>query len=373
MSQSGIYSESKMAWWFSRERKLPDAPKQVHWILSDLCNEDCSFCTYRVAGNPSNELFMSGSKAAAYGHDNPIRWIKTNRALDLIDEMKSLGVLSIQWTGGGEPTVHPDHEEIFEKALELGIRGALVSNGYRWRDRIFGLIPLMDWIRVSVDAGTAETYSAIRRVPKAGFGKVLENIRTAAVSIASYQGSHTALGVGYTVTPDNWKEICLGVKVAKKAGAHNIRLSAMFGPEDEKPFVPIYDQIRALIGQAKALYQDDTFTIHDNFGSRFSDLEQHSPDYHVCPYQHYTTYIGGDCKVYRCCVLSYSRRGMVADGDLTNQRLDDYWRSESRKNDFANFDATGCPKCMFNSKNRELLYVMGNTESDVKPRHMEWP
>jgi hypothetical protein len=38
MSQ-GIYSNDKMSWWFAREGKLPDVPKQVELVLSDLCNE----------------------------------------------------------------------------------------------------------------------------------------------------------------------------------------------------------------------------------------------------------------------------------------------------------------------------------------------
>lgn len=371
MSQSGIYSENKLQWWWTREQKLPDAPKQVHWVLADLCNHDCVFCSYRVSGNPSNELFTAGSKTSAYGHDNPVRWVETGRALRLVDEMKALGVLAVQATGGGEPTVHPDHERIFEKVLDSGILLSLVSNGYRWRDRLFPLLPRMLWLRVSIDAGCAKTYAAIRRVPEASFDKVLANIGRAARGVADAKAP-TALGVGFTVTPDNWREIREGCKVAKEAGASNIRLSAMFGPENEQPFTAIYDRIRGFIGHAKALYEDATFAIHDNFGSRFSDLVQHSPDYDSCPYQYYTTYIGGDLNAYRCCVLSYSRRGMIPTGDLRDQRFDDFWRSEARRKDFESFNARGCPKCMFNSKNRNLLYVMGDTYSGPA-KHVEFP
>lgn len=371
MSQEGIYSELKPVWWYAREGKLPDAPKQIHWVLSDLCNSDCNFCNYRVSGNPANELFASGSKLSSYGHDNPVRWIDTDRAMRLVDEMKSLGVLAVQATGGGEPTVHPDHEKIFAKVLDVGMRLSLVSNGYRWRDAIYPIIPRMDWLRISIDAGCAKTYSEMRRVPISAFDKVLRNIRRAADAITESK-SPTIMGVGFTVTPDNWHEIVEGVGVAKSSGAVNIRLSAMFGPENEQPFMPVYDKIVGLIREAKSKYEDGTFLVHDNFGSRLSDLKQHSPDYSFCPYQYYTSYIGGNVQLFRCCVLSYSRRGMIAGGDLTNQRLDDYWRSEQRIHDFETFDATGCPKCMFNARNRGVLYVMGNTSSDASPRHLEF-
>src|SRR3990167_267821 len=143
MNQSGASSESKIVWWAHREGFPPSGPKQVHWILSDLCNQDCSFCAYRMSGYTSNELFGAGAgaKLSAYGHDNPVRWVDTDRALRLVDEFKSAGVLAVQFTGGGEPTVHPDHEAIFELALDAGLQCALVSNGYRWRDRIFDLLP----------------------------------------------------------------------------------------------------------------------------------------------------------------------------------------------------------------------------------------
>ena len=80
--QGGAYSEAKMLWWAHREGFPPKGgPKQVHWILSDLCNQDCHFCAYRMSGYTSNELFMAGSEASAYGHDNPVRWVETERAL----------------------------------------------------------------------------------------------------------------------------------------------------------------------------------------------------------------------------------------------------------------------------------------------------
>jgi MoaA/NifB/PqqE/SkfB family radical SAM enzyme len=367
VSQEGVYNENKMVWWYAREGRLPDAPKQVHWVLSDLCNHDCNFCSYRVSGNPSNELFASGSERSAYGHDNPVRWVDTDRALRLVEEMKSLGVLAVQMTGGGEPTVHPDHERVFAAVLDAGMRLSLVSNGYRWREALWPLIPRMDWLRVSVDAGCEDTYAGIRRVPKTAFGKVLLNVKRARTEIDK-SGSETVLGIGFTVTPENWREIVDGARIAKSAGAHNIRLSAMFGPDNEQPFLPIYSQIVGLIAEAKTCHQDHLFTIYDNFGSRFDDLVQHSPDYAMCPYMSYTSYLGGNLHVFRCCVLSYSRRGMIASGDLKDQRFDDYWRSEARKQDFATFDARGCPRCMFNSKNRSLLYVMGD-----KPAHAEFP
>ena len=324
-------------------------------------------------GYTSNELFVGASEKAAYGHNNPKRWIPTERALSLLDEFKEAGVLSVQFTGGGEPTVHPQHEAIFEKALGLGLRASLVSNGVKWSDRLIeGLLPRFDWVRVSIDAGNGESYAKLRRTPLSNWEKVWTHVHRLAAAIREH-GSPAALGLGFVVTPDSWQEIRQFAECAKASGAHNVRFSAMFSPADERPFAGIYDEIRASIGAARTALESPGFAVHDNFGSRFEDLKQHAPDYSFCSYQYYTAYVGGDLNAYRCCVLAYNKRGQMDGGNLKQRSFAEFWKSQARQDDMARLDARGCERCQFNQKNRALLYVMGNTESDVNPRHMEFP
>ena len=373
MSQQGIYSELKPVWWFARDGGLPSAPKQVQLILSDLCNQDCHFCAYRMSGYTSNELFMGESQPAAYGHSNPKRWIPTQRALELIDEFKAAGVLSVQFTGGGEPTVHPDHEAVFQKALDLGLRCSLVSNGVKWSYPLAkDILPRFDWVRVSIDAGSANYYAKARSTPHSNWSRVWDNVRLLATSIKAAK-SPTVLGLGFVVTPDSYRQIAEFVAIASTSGADNVRLTAMFSTENETPFLSVYEDVKRLIVEARGNHERPDFHVYDNFGSRFDDLKQHAPDYSFCGYQHYTAYVGGDLKAYRCCVLAYNKRGLVEGGDLKERRFDEFWQSQERLADMNKLDARGCERCQFNSKNRALLYVMGNTASDTTPRHIEWP
>ena len=372
MTQSGIYSENKLVWWYAREQELPAAPKQVQLILSDMCNQDCSFCAYRMSGYSSNELFMGDSEPSKLGTNNPKRWIPTERALSLLDEFKEAGVLSVQFTGGGEPTVHPDHEAIFARALDLGLRCSLVFNGIRWSKNLTeNILPQFDWVRVSIDAATSDEYVKIRRTHGSHWGIAWGHAHELARNI-NYLETPCTFGLGFVVTPESWKGIAKFAELAKASGAHNVRYTAMFSTDNEKPFTAIYDQVRVLLDKAKRL-SSDTFDVYDNFGSRFDDLQQHAPDYSFCSYQHYTAYVGGDLQLYRCCVLAYNKRGIVKGGDLTNRSFSEFWASQERKDDFNGLDARNCDRCQFNSKNRSLLYVMGNTESDTQPRHLEWP
>jgi MoaA/NifB/PqqE/SkfB family radical SAM enzyme len=326
-----------------------------------------------MSGYTSNELFMGASTPAAYGHNNPKRWIPTERALSLLDEFKELGVLAVQFTGGGEPTVHPEHHHIFAHALELGLRCSLVSNGVKWNHVITEeLLPRFDWVRVSIDAADEQSYAKTRRTPVSAWRQAWHNVRSL-VEAVTEAGSPTQIGLGFVVTPTSYPEIVQFAEIAAKSGVHNIRYTAMFSTEDERPFLECYDAVNGMIHEAREKYTRPDFAIHDNFGSRFDDLRQKAPDYQTCSYQHYTTYVGGDLKAYRCCVLAYNQLGLVDGGDLSKRSFAEFWRSQERKDDMNALDARGCPRCQFNSKNRELLYVMGNTASDTTPRHLEFP
>lgn len=365
MSQRSPYSADKMPWWMVREGFPPKAPKQVQLILSDLCNQDCSFCAYRMTGYTSNELFAVGDMAA-YGHNNPKRFMPTERAMGLLEEMKSAGVLGIQFTGGGSPTVHPDHLEIFRRAIELGFRCSLVSNGIKWSHDLKVLLAAFSWVRVSIDAGKAETYAMIRNTKPESYNKALHNVADLA-AIISEKKSDCTLGIGFVVTPQNWQEIELGVLAARAAGASNIRLSAVFSNEDEKPYIEIYHGIKAIIARALA-HETDSFKVYDLFGDRIEDLRQGSPTHKRCPYMYYTSYIGADMNPFVCCVYSYSTRGKIAGVSLKDRRFDEFWDSDERKEFMEKWDSRECVRCQFITKNQIAVDLI-----DGEPRHKEFP
>jgi MoaA/NifB/PqqE/SkfB family radical SAM enzyme len=365
MSQSGIYSDLKMAWHMLRDGGLPDAPKQVQIILSDLCNQNCSFCAYRMDGYTSNELFVGESEKAKYGTNNPVRQMPGPRAFSLLDECKRLGVEGLQFTGGGEPTVHKQHVEIFQRALDLGFSCSLVSNGVAWSPALIAQLREFAWVRVSLDAGTPETYARIRQTPPGNFQRVLDNVRRLA-TIANRE--RCVLGVGYVVTPDNWSEVRQATHLVREAGAAYIRLSAMFSPDNALPYQDIYQDVLKAVRDVKADYDSPAFTVYELFTDRLQDLFDGPPDYDVCAYQHFTAYVGGDLNAYRCCVLAYNKRGLIDGGNLTTRPFDEFWNSAERKADFAKFNARGCERCQFNSKNRAAAYILG-----ARPKHAEFP
>lgn len=363
---SGIYSDLKMAWHLVRDGGVPVAPKQAQLIISDSCNQNCHFCAYRMDGYSSNQLFMGDSVPMKYGHNNPQRWIEKQKACEILLDLANLGVQGVQFTGGGEPTVNPHHEDIFEYALGVGLKCALVSNGVRWSDSLVAMLARFSWVRVSIDAGTAETYAKTRDTSPGTFDKVWGNVRRLAHAIRTPTPTDCVLGIGFTVTPDNYTEIQKAIEIASGSGAAYLRVSAMFSPDGAEPFRNIYPRIRDDIRNASALWERRDFRVHDLFGDRVEDLEQKAPDYPTCYYQHYNTYIGGDENVYRCCVLAYNEHGLL--GSIKKRGYADFLRDPEVQAKLDNFDARSCERCQFNSKNRAMNYICGG-----KPPHSEFP
>lgn len=334
-------------------------PLQVQLIISDLCNQDCGFCAYRMSGYTSNELFKV-VKPDGSVTNNPNRMIPPQKVQGILYDCSEMGVKAIQFTGGGEPTVHPNHGDFFKLTIGLGMDLALVTNGVRLKPEVLDTLGGAKWVRVSLDAATAETYATIRRVPGWHHREALKNIGEL---VKRRPGGDLLVGVGFVVTADNWHEVFLAAQIAKDLGVDNFRISAVFQNDGATYFAPFYERARDLCKQAAALSTPE-FKVFNMFGDRVEDLEQANPDYNFCGYQHLNTYIGGDQNVYRCCNLAYNTRGLI--GSLKEQRFKDLWLSQAKQQDFDEFDARNCERCMFNGKNRAIIAAL------QQPRHVNF-
>jgi hypothetical protein len=208
------------------------------------------------------------------------------------------------------------------------------------------------WVRVSIDSGYPETYQRTRNLPnERGWFQTWDNVDHL-VSVRDAAESDLVIGLGFVVNVDNWREIIPFVQRAQRSGVDNVRLSAVFSHEGAAYYSKFGEQAAALAREAKADFTTERFTVVDNFANRSADLEQGRPDYRRCAYQHFTTYIGADLNLYRCCVLAYNEQGKIVS--LANQTLEQAWMGEKKHADFRQFDARSCERCMFNDRNRQM-------------------
>lgn len=343
----------------------PAPPIHVQLILSDLCNEDCSFCAYRMSGYISNELFND-----AEGNHNPNRMIPVSRVLTLIDEMKEVGVEAVQLTGGGEPTVHPQFDQILERLLTLGFKVGLVTNGVRLSQRAIELLACFPatWVRVSFDAASVGLYQAIRRAPAWHMASAIKNLsslarqaRGASTPVPAAGRPKLTVGAGFVVTKENWSEVFDCARMVKEAGADNLRISAVFSTEGSSYFDTFHKEAAHECKMAELGLSDEKFEVINMFGDRVDDLVLGNPDYDSCWYQYFTTYIGADQNVYRCCVYSYNKRGLI--GSVKDQSFSEMWFARKRMEEMAGFDPRGCVQCQFNEKNRLMDSALRKDQS----------
>lgn len=344
-----VFSSLKAAWHQDRIAQLRRGedivPTHVQLIISDLCNQDCHFCAYRMSTGFSVEKFPDED-----GNKNPIRFIPTLKALEILDDCANLGVGSIEFTGGGEPTVHKDHLRIIEHAQNRGMETGLVTNGVKLKEH--AAFRNLTWLRISLDAGTASTYERTRASRM--WPKVMENLKL----VAKFE--RPLVGVGYVLTRENCHEVYQACHIIKDIGIKYVRLSAMFSNDGAHYYDGFSDMIHEQIARAKEL-EDDSFTVVNFYDDRIGDLDQGRPDYQFCGEQQFVLYIGGDQKVYTCCTNAYTTHGEI--GDLKLQTFAD-WMKTTRRYEF---DARTCHHCQFNSKNRIVNFML-----DPKPPHVNF-
>lgn len=353
-----VYSSLKFLHHPDRLQVLRDGgqPVPVHaqLIISDLCSQSCGFCSYRMDGNVSNQLFHV-LKADGTKNHNPARFIPYEKITEIIDDFCEMGVKAVQFTGGGEPTVHPRHHDAFKYALDHGREISLVTHGVLLKLETIELLMRATWVRVSLDSATAESYSAIRRVSATQFERAKQNI-AALCNTRDRTGSKVVIGVGFVVTKENWREVVQAAELARSLGVDNFRISAVFQPDGANYFADFHAEAAALCRAAEAWSSTDYFKVVNMFGDRLGDLTLGNPDYKSCGFMQYTTFIGGDQNVYRCCTTAYNAQGLI--GSIKDRRFKDLWESQAKRDDFDSFDARGCERCMFNNQNRAIAYAV---------------
>jgi len=358
MSQAA-YSDLKAAWHLDRIAAIREgsqvAPVELQFILSDLCNQDCFFCAYRSEIGLSQEQFVEHKDGKRI--HNPNRMIPKAKALEILNDAASMGVKSVIFTGGGEPTVHPHHMELFEHALKLGLKCSLNTNGIVLRKGWEDVLPRFTYVRVSVDAGSAEDYARVRRVKPESYQKALDHL----TQMAELCGANGCLvGTGFVVTPDNYENLVEGVRNIRRTGASYVRLASMQSTEGLAPYGDNVELVRDHILAAME-EETETFKVVNLFDVAMGKVAA-GP---FCGMQQFVLYIGANLKVYRCCYTAYTELGEI--GSLAEQSFYEWFHSEQKKRAIDEFDARDCGICPLEHKNATIRYMI-----DPAPTHVEF-
>jgi MoaA/NifB/PqqE/SkfB family radical SAM enzyme len=355
------YSTDKLSAYPSKIAKFRDGQDPglvtVHLMPQNLCNQNCSFCSYRMDGNKNASEFDKKSH------------IPPGEMFALIRDMKEMGVRGVELTGGGEPLAYPHIVDTVAALVLAGMSIGLVTNGTLLTEEMAEKIgPALSWARVSIDCSNPETYATMRRTKPGQFDKAwgaVELLRKYAPDDEDYR-----LGVGFVLSRENWKEPFEFIKMAHESGADNVRMSSTFHSVGAY-FSMLPDHSREavrLTDVAVEKFSSDTFHINNLMEERLNESSiLSSQDYDRCPTKDLLCVVEGTGKVYTCCTFTGSDKGCYGNFMEHEGGFKGLWeeKEEWRKN-FKACDYCKIP-CLYRERNLAM-----NEMIDAKHTHKEF-
>jgi MoaA/NifB/PqqE/SkfB family radical SAM enzyme len=290
----------------------PDAPVVVDLDPTTFCDLACPEC---ISGKLLNQ-----------GRFTP------ERLSELADEIVGMGIDAVILIGGGEPLAHKGTRRVLRSLGEGGVAIGVVTNGTLIKQNLDELSRYASYVRVSVDAATAETFGRFRpnRQGRSVFGKVIGNMRELAAR------RNGALGYSFLVMtrPDgtgNHHEVLAAAQLAKDIGCDYFEVKAMF---DEQHHIVgmAQDVLESVERQLKSAgeLEDENFRIIDSstITSLRAGMGRDQPkEYDRCKVSALRTLITPS-GVYIC---PYHRGNPKARlGDAVTQPLPLIWRDADR-------------------------------------------
>jgi len=292
-------------------------PVLIEISPTNYCNANCPWCFYAGTHNGQG--------------------ISKDVMIKTLSDMASIGIKAISWTGGGEPTLHPDFNEFIEKAYKLGFAQGIFTNAFDYEKNHIDNPEYFEWIRISL----TEKYMD-------GIDKKL---------LAEYVQSKTPVGICMNLTRDNYDKAYEYAKQAKELGLYyfQVRPALEKSYKDQKD-LPVPYKLKEL--------EDSKFKI---FLSEYKFVDATQPkNYDIC-YGHYFCPVidfNGDVNV---CMYKLGQEPYIF-GNLYKQNFIDIWNSKKRKKIKASkLIDENCQVCCKNHEINKLLYHIKhpNRESNI--------
>lgn len=177
------------------------APVTVDVELTNECNLHCPWCFPRTW----RRTFPGGMSSADVAR--------------LPGLLSRLTVSAVTLTGGGEPLLHPEAGVFLRGLLDCGLRFSVITNG-----TVLDRVPLLqeaDWVGVSVDAGTRETWAKLKGCRPELFDRLCENIAQLSDKVpVTYK---------VVITEQNVGELQVAVELAEALGCSAFQARPAWG------------------------------------------------------------------------------------------------------------------------------------------------
>lgn len=327
-----LHHLDRLASWVRDE---PTPPIMVDFDLTNKCNNRCPRCCTQQKDDISVDF---------------------ETAKEVILQFKNAGLRSIIFAGGGEPSCHPNLEQLLKFVKENGMDVGVHTNGYELSDSLVkSVVDYCTWIRISLDADCPETYRKTHGMGPEAFFQVAEKIKRIAARRNSVK-SDLVVGTGYLLGRHTIGGIYSAARLVRDLGADNIR----FRPFACNGVVEFNDhQIKEMqqqLEKAKGL-ETPNFSVSYPQDRCETMINGRKGDYNDCHVPHFIFSVSADLKLYSCCRLKHDDSHCF--GDLKKQTFEEIWSSKNRQEVYDRININrDCPNpCMYEEHN-EILHLI---------------
>ncbi len=357
-SQKLIYHPERVASIMSVGKDWEKA-KHVYPIYLELspigaCNHRCTFCAVDYVGYKPDRLSLDVMKSR-------------------FPEFARLGVKSVNFAGEGEPLLHKNISEMIYLAKAAGLDASLTTNAALMPpDFLDKALPSLSWIKVSLNAGSAETYAKVHRTKAEDFEKAIDHI-TKMAARKREQSLSCTIGAQILLLPENVHEIenlariCrdqLGIDylVVKPFSQHLASLNVVYRDIDYSKWLDLGKRLEA--------YNTEKFSVI----FRSHTMKKYISKDHAYTHCYSTPFVWGHIMangiVSGCS--AYLLNEQFEFGNINTETFEEIWTGEKRRKNFEyvtnKLDITNCRKnCRMDEVNRYLFNLI-----EDKPPHVNF-
>ena len=332
-----------------------DELKKIYPIYVEIspyggCKHRCSFCALDYMGYANIAIDFEILK-------------------NTITQMAKNGVKSIMFAGEGEPLLFKNLDLITKHCTKVGTDSSLTTNFVPIRkNNVEMLMENCSWIKVSLNAGTKQTYANIHNTKEEDFDKVITNLQDA-INHKRKKNLKCTLGVQTLLLPENKDEIKTLAKIVKNIGVDYLVIK----PYSQHNFSKTNKYKN--INYSKMLYlkeeleefSDDSFDVIFRIKTTKKFIKK-THLYNKCystPF--FWAYIASDGKVFGCS--AYLGDDKFCYGNIYENSFSEIWEGNKRKISYEfiqnKLDISNCRlNCRMDNINEYLYRLKNPNEHD---------
>ncbi len=349
-----MYHPQRVAQWHEAKDEWSKL-KKIYPIYVEIspyggCNHRCTFCALDYMGYENIGLEFEVLKNS-------------------LTNMAENGVKSVMFAGEGEPLLFKDLDLIVQHCSEVGIDTSLTTNFVPLNKKnIERCVENCSWIKVSLNAGTAQNYARIHQTKEIDFERVMSNLKYA-IKHKRENNLKCTIGVQMLLLPENKDEAKTLAQLCKEMGVDYLVIK----PYSQHLSSQTHQYENIDYGAMLYLEEELNEISDDNFNVVFraNTMKKHVKKEHSYTTCHATPffwgYIAADGKVFGCS--AYLGKDEFCYGNIYDNSFSEIWESDKRKKSYEyvknELDIKNCRiNCRMDEVNRYLFRLKNPQEHE---------